>query len=195
MLRPIERSSVLFPDMFEPVMRRTVPARTDRDVVGDAAIVGDERVADRRRRHLARRADVRDRPLGIVAPRGAELRERVELAERVEPASDAAASHLAPPLERKEHVEIPQRQRLHGKVQDRRTAPQLAEAENAIQPPHAVRCWHVPPPTGAREGLTVAPNHDGAATACSKIARVPAERILPTAGAIERLLDPIGGGE
>ena len=68
-----------------------------------------------------------------------ELRERVELAEGVEPASDAAPARPPPALEREEHVEIPERKRLHGKVQNRRPAPQLAEAEDAIQLAHARR--------------------------------------------------------
>ena len=43
----------------------------------------------------------------------------------------------APALEREEHVEVPERERLHRKVQDRRAAAQFAEAEDAIQLAHA----------------------------------------------------------
>ena len=41
MFSPIERSSVLLPDMFEPVTRSTRSGRADGDVVGDAAVVGE----------------------------------------------------------------------------------------------------------------------------------------------------------
>ena len=78
MLRPIERSSVLFPDMFDPVIEEDRSGRADRDVVGDAPIVRNERVADAGRRHFANRPDRWDGPLGIVAARSAEPPERIE---------------------------------------------------------------------------------------------------------------------
>ena len=44
-----------------------------------------------------------------------------------------------PALEREQHVKVPQREGLNRKMQDRRSRPQLGEAENAIEPMHARR--------------------------------------------------------
>ena len=41
------RSSVLLPDMFEPVTSSSVPWRPDPDVVVDASVVGQQRMAER----------------------------------------------------------------------------------------------------------------------------------------------------
>ena len=137
MLRPTERRSVLLPDMFEPVIEEHRSRRSDGDVIGDAAVVGDERMTDSRGRHLADGANLGNGPLWVIPAHGSELRERVEFAERGKPAAHARAVHLSPALEREEHVKVPERERLHWKVQNRRTAPQLGKAKDAIQLAHA----------------------------------------------------------
>ena len=140
MLRPIERSSVLFPDMFDPVMRRTVPAGPTVTSLATRRSSGMSGWPMPAAVTSPNRPDRWDGPLGIVATRSAELPERIELAQGVEPDSDPASARPPPPLEREQHVEIPQSQRLHGKVQDR-ALPQLAEPEDPIQPTHACRRW------------------------------------------------------
>ena len=170
MLRPTERRSVLFPDMFEPVMRSTVPGGPM------ATSLATRRSSAMSGWPMASAVTSRTAPIsgtahsGIVPAHGAELRERVELAERVEPAPDAATAHLAPALEREEHVEVPERQRLHGKVQNRRAAPQLAEAEDAIEPAHALRRGMPLRRQPLEKSPAAAPAPRGAVTACSKIA-------------------------
>ena len=152
-------------------MRSDGAGRTDRDVVGDAAIVGNQRMADASAAiDLAGGSIDWGGPLGLSRRAVRELRQRIELGEGVEPAADARPARAPPALERKEHVEVPERERLHGKMQDRGAAAQLAEAEDAIQPAHAhgrrVALGREP----VEQRLATASNREARVTACSKIA-------------------------
>ena len=134
-------------------------------------------------------------PRRVVAARGRERRERVELAERVEPAAARASRSCA-----RQRSSAKRTWKSHsvnawiGKVQHGRAAPQLAEAEDAIEPAHARRRRDARRPTGARAApCSRATLERPPVTACSKMRGVAAERILPAAGAIEGLLNAIGG--
>ena len=96
------------------------PGGTDRDVVADSAVVG--RSADVRcLRPARRRGPIAQayRPDGL-SRRAIAGSERIELADAPRASRGRAAVPPTPPLERKEHMEVPQRQRLHWEVEDRR---------------------------------------------------------------------------
>ena len=124
------------------------PGRSDLDVVGDPSLRRDQRVAqglrgdDRRRvdrRRARRRLDHGRAPTRVVAAGGRQRRQRIQLADRLQPRAHPRAGRTAPPVEREQHVKIPQRERLNRKVQDRRAAAERREPENPIQLPHAGR--------------------------------------------------------
>ena len=151
-------------------------------------------MADGRGRHLANVADLWNGPLRDCPSHGREQRERVELAERGEPPSDAAPAHPPPAFEREEHVEIPERERLQGKVENRRPAPQLGEAEDAVELAHAPGAGC--PSADSRSRSRLQPR--GAGRRRDRVLEdggVAAERILPAAGEIERLLHALRGGK
>lgn len=91
---------------------------------------------DNRRRGTV---NLRLSPSLIVVPRRCERRERVDLGERRQPVADAATGHPAPPVQREVNVEVPERQRLNGKVQQRRGRPELAEPQGPAEPAHPRR--------------------------------------------------------
>ena len=137
-LRPMARSSVLLPDMFEPVTSSSVPGGPDLDVVGDPSLGRDQRMAEGFRGQNRRR---RRSP----ACTSSGLSRRAAASADSASSSPIASSHArtrrpavaAPSVEREQDVKVPQRERLNRKVQDRRAAAQRREPENAIQPPHA----------------------------------------------------------
>ena len=156
-LRPMARSSVLFPDMFDPVISSSVPGgptttslatRRSSGISGwprDAArssIAAPSSTACTSGKHHA----------GIVLPDLRERAERVELADRLHPAAHAMPDVAAPRIQREEHVEVPERQRLEEEVEDRRPGAELRKAQDAHQAAHARRrgC-----PAGAQPRLDV----------------------------------------
>ena len=138
-LRPIARSSVLLPDMFEPVTSRSVPGGPDLDVVRDAAAAGNQRVPERLGRQAPALADRRACPLRVVAAGGGERRQRIDVGDGGHPAAHAGSRHPAPAVQSEEHVEVPERQRLDGEMEKRCRRAKLAESEDAVQPAHACR--------------------------------------------------------
>ena len=82
-------------------------------------------------------------------------------------------------------MEVPERQRLHREVEDRRAAPQLGEAEDAIEPPHACRRWLSlggQPLEEFRQSRRATRRGDGVL----EDGAISAERVLSSARPIER---------
>ena len=139
--RPIARSSVLFPDMFDPVTRSSVPAGPMLHVVGDAPFRGDQRMRQRGRGIGAGgRLDLRHDPVRLVGAGDRQRGQRIDGAEGREPGADVNTRSATPSLHREQHVEIPHRQRLHRKVQDGCAATQLRPAGERGEATHGRGC-------------------------------------------------------
>ena len=131
-LMPTVRSSVLLPDMFEPLTIRTRVGAAERHVVAHAARLGDQRVAERLRLEarlalLDRREDV-----GRVLARVARQRAQgLELPDGREPRPDGGAVPGPPGLDGERAVHAP-----HGQQRERReelVAPRVEQVDPDAQ--------------------------------------------------------------
>src|SRR3954453_21417048 len=83
---------------------------------------------------------LRHAPVWIVPLCRRQRGQSVDLAECLEPLADVHARLATPPLQCKQHVKVPERKGLNGKVQNRRTCAQFGKPEDAIELAHACRC-------------------------------------------------------
>ena len=119
-LTPIERRSVLLPDMLEPVTRRKVPGGPSLDVVRHPLAVRDQGVPQLLGGEPVRRAvHLGKAPLRLLEPEGGQRGERLEAAERGEPSPRLGAGIPLPFLQQEQGVEVPQEERLRGSNGDR----------------------------------------------------------------------------
>ena len=113
-LMPTVRSSVLLPDMFEPLTTRSWTLRRQADVVGLHARRGHQRVAEPGA--LEARAGLRvagergERVGGMLERVRRQRRQRLELADDAQPHADVRAVPPPPPLERPRQVDAPHQQ-------------------------------------------------------------------------------------
>ena len=133
-VRPIDRSSVLLPDMFDPVTSRSVPG--GHLVVADSPLVRSaddpnlRRTPDRCRLGIAH--------AGLSRHAASNVR-RVHLAERVQPVTNVRTGLMTPSFQREQHVKVPQRGRLDDEVKDAGTAAEFGASEDPVQSAHARR--------------------------------------------------------
>ena len=184
-LRPIERSSVLLPDMFEPVIEQERARRADRDVVGDAAIVG--QAADGRCASAV--ASPASSVISGTAQSGLSRRALASSASASSSPSASSQPRTRGPVARRQRSSANSTWKSHsvsawiGKVQDRRAVPQLAEAEDAVQPAHAAGAG-----SALADSRSCSAASRGALTARvrrARRARRSGQRILPAAGPVE----------
>ena len=126
MFVPMARSSVLLPDILEPVTKRKVPDGADADVVGDACgrPAGADALGLRARedgrlplpvRRRSRRLvdDLGERPVRVIdRPECCQRRVGFQGPERHEPGPVWRPARLLPTLQQPEGMKVPQQERL-----------------------------------------------------------------------------------
>ena len=169
--RPIARSSVLLPDMFDPVTSSSVPGGptwTSLPTRRSSGISGCPSAAASSTRRRRRRSGMA--PAGIVARRRRQRDERVELAERVDPAAHVAARRARASARARRARGSPTASAPESEsAASPRRVPQLAEAEDAIQAAHA-RGRLPGRPRSAGDAASRRGTARGACTACASSA-------------------------
>ena len=169
--------------------------RADADVIADPPVVGQQRMPERGASMTGASESTGRLQRRVVGADAGQHGHRVELRERLDPARTCGPTCDAPPLEREDDVEVPQRQRLNRKVQDAGRMPQLAKAEDAMQPAHAPRAPAGLLQSAAVKRARVAAPLGGARTACSSSAPYRPSALLAGAGAIQPAATRAGQNE
>ena len=134
------RSSVLLPDMFDPVMSRNRPGGPSCTSLATRTASASSGWPDASPfDHARRRIDDRERPLRLIECERGQSTGRIDAADGLEPAAHVGAVPPAPALDEPPDVEIPRRQRVQRHEQPRRV-PDVGERHELLELAQRRRC-------------------------------------------------------